>query len=546
MQLYKILALSVWALASQVRASESEDVEDVVPEEPALDSVSAPFTPTNIIAPFLEQFLPEASKRWISSEAKKIVDGIEDDELLRFRGLWNIEEPTVFPGFSGDRGLVVKTPASHHAISASFKEPIETDGKTFVAQYEVKLQNGLECGGAYMKLLTADSEFMPAQFSDKTPYTIMFGPDRCGTTNKVHFIFRHKNPKTGEIEEKHLSETPQAKFDKKSNVYTLVVRPDNSFEMLINDESVKKGSLLTDFVPPVNPPKMIDDPKDVKPADWVDTAKIPDPEAKKPADWDDEAPREIIDEDATMPEDWLVDEPQSIPDPESTKPDDWDDEEDGEFTAPTIDNPKCAEVSGCGPWTKPLKPNPAYKGKWKAPIIDNPAYKGVWAPKQIENPAYFEDKQPSNMGQIGAIGFELWTMQNGILFDNIYIGNSEKDAKAFRKETWAAKYKIESEKEKKHTPEAEKDEADMTMWQKVKSQAVKFRGRMYSFAFALAEDPMAALKEDPVAAGAVGLVVIYFATTFVTLLMSTYGIFFGGSKAGGSAPAAGGESKKDQ
>ncbi|KAJ3251898.1 hypothetical protein HDU77_005559 [Chytriomyces hyalinus] len=484
MQLSKILALSVWALASLVRASESEDVEDVVPEEPALDSVSAPFTPTNIVAPFLEQFLPEASKRWISSEAKKVVDGIEDDELLRFRGLWNIEEPTVFPGFSGDRGLVVKTPASHHAISASFKEPIETNGKTFVAQYEVKLQNGLECGGAYMKLLTADSDFTPAQFSDKTPYTIMFGPDRCGTTNKVHFIFRHKNPKTGEVEEKHLSETPQAKFDKKSNVYTLVVRPDNSFEILINDESVKKGN------------------------------------------------------------DWLVNEPKSIPDPESTKPDDWDDEEDGEFTAPTIDNPKCAEVSGCGPWTKPLKPNPDYKGKWKAPIIDNPAYKGVWAPKQIENPAYFEDKEPSNMGQIGAIGFELWTMQNGILFDNIYIGNSEKDAKAFRKETWAAKYNIESEKEKKHTPEEEKDEADMTMWQKVKSQAVKFRARMYSFAFALAEDPMAALKEDPIAAGAVGLVVIYFATTFVTLLMSTYGIFFGGSKA--AAPVAGGETKKDQ
>jgi hypothetical protein len=34
---------------------------------------------------------------------------------------------------------------------------------------------------------------------------------------------------------------------------------------------------------------MIEDPKAVKPADWLDDAplKIPDPKAKKPEDWDD-------------------------------------------------------------------------------------------------------------------------------------------------------------------------------------------------------------------------------------------------------------------
>jgi calnexin len=32
----------------------------------------------------------------------------------------------------------------------------------------------------------------------------------------------------------------------------------------------------------VNPEKMIDDPDDEKPANWVDVAKIEDPAAKKP------------------------------------------------------------------------------------------------------------------------------------------------------------------------------------------------------------------------------------------------------------------------
>ncbi|KAI8611375.1 Calreticulin family-domain-containing protein [Chytriomyces sp. MP71] len=386
-----------------------------------------------------------------------------------------------------------------------------------------------------MKLLTYDAEFTPQQFSDKTPYTIMFGPDRCGATNKVHFIFRHKNPKTGEIEEKHMNGTPQAKTDKLSNVYTLVVRPDNTFEVLVNDESVKKGSLLEDFTPAVNPPKMIDDPEDSKPEDWVDLAKISDPEAVKPNDWDESAPREILDEDATMPEDWLENEPKSIPDPEAVKPDDWDNEEDGDFTAPTIDNPKCADVSGCGPWTKPMKPNPDYKGKWKAPIIDNPAYKGVWKARQIENPAWFEDKQPSNMGQIGAIGFELWTMQNGILFDNVYIGDSEKDAKALRKEVWVAKYKIEKEKEKAAKPVDDKhDEAELTMFQKFKSQAIKLRERVVAFLFAVMENPADVIettKEDPIAAGATALVAAYFVFTIVTVLSSLVSLVTGsGSK----------------
>ncbi len=60
---------------------------------------------------------------------------------------------------------------------------------------------------------------------------------------------------------------------------------------------------------------------------------------------------------------------------ESTQPEDWDTEEDGEWEAPSIPNPKCKEAPGCGPWTRPLKPNPAFKGKWMAPMIDNPDFK---------------------------------------------------------------------------------------------------------------------------------------------------------------------------
>lgn len=258
-----------------------------------------------------------------------------------------------------------------------------------------------------MKLLQDNKALHAEEFSNASPYIIMFGPDKCGSTNKVHFIFRHKNPKTGEYEEKHLKSPPMARISKQSSLYTLIVKPDQTFEIKIDGESLKKGSLLEDFTPSVNPEKEIDDSEDKKPADWVEEAKIADPEATKPEDWDEEAPFEIVDETATKPGDWLENEPTRIPDPEAEKPEDWDDEEDGDWIAPQVPNPKCEEVSGCGPWEPPMTRNPAYKGKWTAPLVDNPLYKGIWAPAKIANPAYFEDKTPANFEPIGAVSVDI-------------------------------------------------------------------------------------------------------------------------------------------
>lgn len=343
---------------------------------------------------------------------------------------------------------------------------------------------------------------------------------------QVHFIFRHKNPKTGEYEEKHLKTPPVARTSKVTSLYTLIVKPDQTFEILVNGESVKEGSLLEDFNPPVNPEKEIDDPKDKKPADWVDEVKIPDPEATKPDDWDEDAPYEILDEEAEKPDDWLEDEPTSIPDPEAEKPEDWDDEEDGDWIPPTVPNPKCADVSGCGPWSPPMKKNPAYKGKWSAPMIDNPAYKGPWAPRKIANPNYFEDKTPANFEPMGAIGFEIWTMQSDILFDNIYIGHSVEDAEKLRKETFDVKFPVEEAQEEAAKPKTEKPAEGTTVT--FKEDPVTFvRQKIDYFVNLAKEDPIHAVKTVPEVAG--GL---------VALLVTSILIIVGAIGASSPAPAA--------
>ncbi|KAJ5082730.1 Calnexin [Penicillium argentinense] len=513
--------------ASLMGYAHAEEAEAAPDAAAAIDRPT--FTPTALKAPFLEQFTDDWEKRWQPSHAKK--DDPKSEEDWAYVGEWSVEEPSVFKGIEGDKGLVVKNAAAHHAISAKFPKKIDNKGKTLVVQYEVKPQNSLVCGGAYLKLLQENKKLHQEEFSNATPYVIMFGPDKCGATNKVHFIFRHKNPKTGEYEEKHLKTPPVARTNKVTSLYTLIVKPDQTFEILVNGESVKEGSLLEDFNPPVNPEKEIDDPKDKKPANWVDDVQIPDPEATKPEDWDEEAPFEILDEEAEKPEDWLEDEPTSIPDPEAEKPEDWDDEEDGDWLAPTVPNPKCADVSGCGEWTRPMKKNPDYKGKWSAPLIDNPAYKGPWAPRKIANPAYFEDKTPANLEPMGAIGFEIWTMQNDILFDNIYVGHSVEDAEALRKETFDVKYPIEEAEEEAAKPKADSKPAEGPTVSFQEDPVTFVRQKVDFFVTLAKEDPINAVKTVPEVAG--GL---------ITVLLTSILIIVGAI--GSSSPAPADKGKK--
>ncbi|XP_060647337.1 calnexin isoform X2 [Drosophila nasuta] len=376
----------------------------------------------------------EASrKQWVHSQAKK------DDtaeEIAKYDGIWNWESPQriVWPK---DKGLVLKSKAKHAAISSRLIKQFDFKSKKpLVVQYEVTMQEGQECGGSYIKLLSAGKETDDlTTFNDKTPYTIMFGPDKCGNDVKMHFIFRHVNPINGTITEKHCNK-PKNRLeepfkDKLPHLYQLVVRPDNSFEIRLDHKIINEGSLLTDFKPAVNPPAEIDDPADQKPADWDEREKIPDPSSQKPDDWNDDALPQIPDVTAVMPDGWLEDEPDMIADPTAEKPEDWDTEIDGEWEAPLVDNPACEKAPGCGKWQAPHIPNPEYKGKWRAPMIENPNYQGKWAPRKIANPDFFEDLMPFQMTPISAVGLELWSMSNEILFDNLIITDDVDVARDF-------------------------------------------------------------------------------------------------------------------
>lgn len=191
------------------------------------------------------------------------------------------------PGFEKDKGLQLTQEMKYYGVSSPLRRPMAPSGGDAVFQYEVKF-DAFTCGGAYLKFLRASEELDLKQVDDQTPFSVMFGPDRCGNDDKVHFIMQHQSPKTLEWEEKHFASPPAVLVDKLSHLYTLAIHgADNSFEIYIDKRQVASGNLLADMEPPINPPLEVDDPTDKKPADWVDEETIPDPEAVKPDDWDE-------------------------------------------------------------------------------------------------------------------------------------------------------------------------------------------------------------------------------------------------------------------
>ncbi|XP_034043271.1 calmegin isoform X1 [Thalassophryne amazonica] len=396
---------------------------------------------------FAESFDDGTLNRW---QLSKTVKGDADDDIAKYDGKWAVEQlkENKVPG---DKGLVLKSRAKHHAIAALLDKPFIFQDEPLVVQYEVNFQDGIDCGGAYIKLLSGTERHNLEQFHDRTPYTIMFGPDKCGEDYKLHFIFRHQNPLNKDVEEKHAkrADVDLKKFytDKKTHLYTLVLNPDNSYEMFIDQSSVSRGNLLNDVVPPVNPPREIDDPNDSKPQEWDERAKIPDPEAVKPEDWDEDAPAKIEDPDAVKPEGWLDDEPEFVSDHNAEKPDDWDVDMDGEWEAPQIPNPACETAPGCGEWKRPMINNLQYKGKWKAPLVDNPNYQGAWKPRKIINPDHFQDLHPFRMTPFNALGLELWSMSSDIYFDNFIITSHKEVADRWAADSWGLKKLVASANE---------------------------------------------------------------------------------------------------
>jgi len=336
--------------------------------------------------------------RWVESKFK----GSDAGNWVHTAGDYYLDE--------NDKGIKTGTDYRFYQLSAAFDQ-FSNEGKDLVFQFSIKSEQRLDCGGGYLKLLRPG--FDQENFNGDTDYNIMFGPDICGSTRRVHVILNYKG------ENFLINHNIPAETDEYSHVYTLIIRPDQTYSVLIDNAEKKAGSLLEDW--DFLPAKQIDDPSISKPSDWVDEATIRDPEAVKPAGWDDI--------------------PQFVADPDAEQPGDWDTELDGD-------------------WEAPLVPNPDYEGEWEAPIIPNPAYKGPWVQPQIDNPDYKIDNEIYKFNH-GGVGIEIWQVKAGSIFDNILVTDSVSDAEAAAKKIVELRDAEKEQKQKADAASAAEEEEEM-------------------------------------------------------------------------------------
>merc|ERR1719327_653635 len=351
---------------------------------------------------FFEEDFSKGMDKWVMGKPA----GKEMGKWEVTPGKWYVDEAV-------NKGLQVTEDMRFYSISSKMDKPSSSKGKKLVLQFSAKIENHQYafCGGGYIKLLP--DGLKQETFGGDDEYHIMFGPDLCGyDVSHIHLIFNHKGTNLLKTDKISLEYSDKNEF---THLYTAHIKPDGTYEVFFDLESKAKGKIVEDWG---FPKPTIDDPDDKKPDDWVDEQEIDDPAAKKPDGYDDI--------------------PAQIPDPDATKPEDWDDEDDGEWEPPVIDNPE-------------------FKGEWVAPKITNPAYKGEWSPKQIANKDYEEGVQLAAYDS-AMVGFELWIVNNGTIFDNILVTDDLEYAKAQGEKLWRPTSK--GEKEKKEAWDKENKPAD--------------------------------------------------------------------------------------
>ena len=77
-------------------------------------------------------------------------------------------------------------------------------------------------------------------------------------------------------------------------------------------------------------------------------------------------------------------------------------------------------------------------GPWKPSQIDNPTYQGEWVHPTIDNPEYSANDALYKFDDYGVLGFDLWQVKSGTIFDNILIADDEDYATQFGKDTFEA------------------------------------------------------------------------------------------------------------
>ena len=329
---------------------------------------------------YLEKFEKGWEKRWVKSSR------VSEGKLL---GRFRISPGQNYVDRRAQRGLQTLDDGRQYLISSKFRKCFNTSGKDFIFQFSLKMENKVNVAQASLKLM--NSKIKQNQFSHKTPWDILFGPD-FNDWDHHHLDFRVWRNKTQWVDMMPIT----AFEDHFTHVYTLIIFANQTYQLRKDNFTDIEGHLEQAF-------------------NYCQPALIPDPLESKPIDWEDDPE---IDDPDEIPPSFLRNIPQYIPDPAAKKPEDWSD-----------------SINGI--WQPPLIRNPEFYGfDWKPKRIKNPNYRGAWKPQLIPNPDYDPDPSFGKPEDLCYIGIDVEQDVAGSIWDNIIVTDSLAEAEKLMEETF--------------------------------------------------------------------------------------------------------------
>lgn len=199
----------------------------------------------------------------------------------QFRG-WHIpaadEKLGTWRVIDGEEGGVKTNNDRHrHVFLKHLPQVFSTENKTFVLQLSVRFPPELECAGGYINLYDKNASMV---FLEEMGVPLLsFGPNICGREQQILVSWRYKG------KQYPIQKDIPTPYDTIAHLYTLHIQPNQTYEVFVDWERVASGSLTKDWR--MLPPQYIQDLSAPRPVDWQTAAEIEDPSDVRPADWDD-------------------------------------------------------------------------------------------------------------------------------------------------------------------------------------------------------------------------------------------------------------------
>ena len=137
-------------------------------------------------------------------------------------------------------GLMTTEDRKYYSISADMNKTFSNEGKNLIISYTLKMERDIGEGGAFIKILPEGLD--QEQFTSDDTYDILFGANIVKRLSARIRLNIRRGDKYWEM-----NDTIICPLDELTHMYTLIIRPDCTYEIRIDGNHSSTGRFKDNF-----------------------------------------------------------------------------------------------------------------------------------------------------------------------------------------------------------------------------------------------------------------------------------------------------------